>query len=1499
MDPTMPATGDLIDFDLIEGHKENIQSLPGGRSAKKLADLYSPSPLHKLSTPTPSDTKNVNDCIRAEYEAEVQNISESDDPLDVFDRYVRWTLDAYPSAQATPQSQLHTLLERATKTFISSAQYKNDPRYLKLWVYYIQFFSDVPRETYMFLSRHGIGEGLALFYEEYAAWLEGAGRWAQAGEVYKLGIEREARPVQRLLRKFKEFEERLAQQPAEAAEPSSPALPTIRPALAAKMDPFGAASRPADPQAPRQTTATSGPGAPSRPAKSKLAIFSDADAKPAPLSSRDESSKGWDTIGSLADRKKENTMEPKPWVGETLKAGGKKSTAAAKMAVFRDPSQVTVHPQTGKKECIFVDLAAIYPTPEEQGTELSFEEIVAANRGWLDYSWGEEAVDESFVPEPSHQLDEIAQISKGVVDKLVVRHDGPLYDENGVVMEPPAREPKVGKKKKLMEVNETQIIKAKLDSPSGPKLRKKQNAEPTMTLHTRAATDDIYDIFNAPLKPASHEEESADEDDYETDGDYTTDAESTGTTRHVDHADDETSDVKSVSEWSEFSTRKHIPDIGGAADEEVDDTRVSALNEGEESGHDSELTDRVSSQDDMNDEAADEEDSPPRTRTVFVPVPPEDYDPPTRPYRDPVEAANNRLPFMTPITERTEVSLNVDTDEEGRFKTPCKRDENSPVVREPLDLDPLSSPLRDTEFDEPPIPKIPTSLKPKPAAPLFKIAGKPPVPKGPIIKEQQCNPVDEAIRQEILKGIQPPLASYSGFYDHQEEKYEHGGDIRKFAKALTRASRGSADKTAPIPEPVVIKLSGTKSVYTVKRELGAGAFAPVYLVENSAPSEEENGESDVAAMGKGAFAVSHRAELEALKMEAPPSAWEFLMMRVAHNRVGPQHRASASLSYAHEMHLYRDEAFLFLPYHPDGTLLDVVNLFRAEPSGVMEEQLAMFFTIELLRTVEVLHSKSVLHGDLKPDNCLLRLDSTSADHALTTQWKADGSGGWSSRGIVLIDFGRSIDMKAFSPDVEFIADWKTSSQDCAEMREGRPWTWQIDYHGLAATIHCLLFGKYIETARCDQGGLGKTGRKYKIRESLKRYWQTDLWGECFDVLLNPGSYLEAEESAGGSAGGMPVLRSMRGIRERMEVWLEANCERGVGLRSLMGRLEANALALVVGRLYLLLPALALGGAALLRILCDLFVYLVLDAAALARAVGLQLLGLGEELVALGVHADEALEQLDLVGPHLLVLERLAVGALAVDGRLEHHGHTAEGIVVHNAVEGPEPEEAGADVGVQVAVGVEWRLAVVDCAGLEVFGADGVVEGIHGLAEGIGGAQVVAGGEGVARVDTDTYAVLVINEGDDVPEVLPRGADDVAGAGHVLQHRHDRLRVAVGPVELGGDAGNGGGAGVAERRPRVEVVQADAELLAAAQVIDEAGVRLRGLCGVRLGQVDEVGAVRQGVLGGAVAVLLAVVGEEFARLGCDGRVVPLALRLEEEGKGVGANVHGVWDGVLDA
>ena len=163
-----------------------------------------------------------------------------------------------------------------------------------------------------------------------------------------------------------------------------------------------------------------------------------------------------------------------------------------------------------------------------------------------------------------------------------------------------------------------------------------------------------------------------------------------------------------------------------------------------------------------------------------------------------------------------------------------------------------------------------------------------------------------------------------------------------------------------------------------------------------------------------------------------------------------------------------------------------------------------------------------------------------------------GAHGWASKGVCLIDFGRGIDMKQFVPNVAFIADWKTTEADCAEMRELRPWTYQIDYHGLAGIIHSLLFGKYMETigekagTALDQGAT----KTYKIRENLKRYWQTEIWSEVFHLLLNPLAHIEAEEGKK-----MPVLRGMRQCRERMEAWMEVHCEKGVGLKGTIARLE--------------------------------------------------------------------------------------------------------------------------------------------------------------------------------------------------------------------------------------------------------------------------------------------------------------------------------------------------------
>ena len=112
------------------------------------------------------------------------------------------------------------------------------------------------------------------------------------------------------------------------------------------------------------------------------------------------------------------------------------------------------------------------------------------------------------------------------------------------------------------------------------------------------------------------------------------------------------------------------------------------------------------------------------------------------------------------------------------------------------------------------------------------------------------------------------------------------------------------------------------------------------------------------------------------------------------------------------------------------------------------------------------------------------------------------------------------------------------------MRDGRPWTYHIDYHGVAAVAHTLLFGKYLSVVpERDQGLAPGLGRRHRPRETLKRYW-SDVWADLFSLALNPGPEL-------------PITAALGDIRARMEEWLVApdGGERGEGLRAKLRRVE--------------------------------------------------------------------------------------------------------------------------------------------------------------------------------------------------------------------------------------------------------------------------------------------------------------------------------------------------------
>src|SRR5436190_22172880 len=184
-----------------------------------------------------------------------------------------------------------------------------------------------------------------------------------------------------------------------------------------------------------------------------------------------------------------------------------------------------------------------------------------------------------------------------------------------------------------------------------------------MTFHTRAATDEIYSIFNGPLKSETKGRDNAESvcgSDYEDD-DYTSAGESTGTGRisgttsefgdetnefkkpigdngGEDYEDETKAESVGVSEWSEFTTSRHVPKVCPDEERETDHTQHST------STHDNTPQptnllvdcgplDRNQDPPDLFIPTSVELESN-TCKRKFVPVPPEDYDPPSGPYRD-------------------------------------------------------------------------------------------------------------------------------------------------------------------------------------------------------------------------------------------------------------------------------------------------------------------------------------------------------------------------------------------------------------------------------------------------------------------------------------------------------------------------------------------------------------------------------------------------------------------------------------------------------------------------------------------------------------------------------------------------------------------------------------------------------------------------------------------------------------------------------------------------
>jgi checkpoint serine/threonine-protein kinase len=127
--------------------------------------------------------------------------------------------------------------------------------------------------------------------------------------------------------------------------------------------------------------------------------------------------------------------------------------------------------------------------------------------------------------------------------------------------------------------------------------------------------------------------------------------------------------------------------------------------------------------------------------------------------------------------------------------------------------------------------------------------------------------------------------------------------------------------------------------------------------------------------------------------------------------------------------------------------------------------------------------------------------------------------------LQLIDFGRAVDLKSHQVDGRHVMETKftgkatTNDMMCVAMREGLPWSFDIDTFGICASVHILLFGTHIEIKK-DKG-------RWMPKERVRRY-HNQIWHEFFYMLLNLKD--------GVALGSHP--QSLRRLRKQFELHLE-------------------------------------------------------------------------------------------------------------------------------------------------------------------------------------------------------------------------------------------------------------------------------------------------------------------------------------------------------------------------
>lgn len=114
--------------------------------------------------------------------------------------------DTLPSK--TLKEKLPEFLQQCAKTFELDRRYRNDLRYLRVWLHLMDFVDD-PSALLRTMEVNQIGTKRCQFYQAYALYYEKSKNYDEAEKMYHMGVKNLAEPVDELQKSYEQFLQRM------------------------------------------------------------------------------------------------------------------------------------------------------------------------------------------------------------------------------------------------------------------------------------------------------------------------------------------------------------------------------------------------------------------------------------------------------------------------------------------------------------------------------------------------------------------------------------------------------------------------------------------------------------------------------------------------------------------------------------------------------------------------------------------------------------------------------------------------------------------------------------------------------------------------------------------------------------------------------------------------------------------------------------------------------------------------------------------------------------------------------------------------------------------------------------------------------------------------------------------------------------------------------------------------------------------------------------------